>query len=80
MSNFYRQCYNQFNFVQPISPLTYNSNPVAATKQISTSNEQNSREEKQEDLRGKGNKQVSAQAHRLVATWKGNIQVIESHK
>ena len=56
MSNFYHQCYNQFNFVQPISPLTYNSNPVAASTHISTSNEQNSREEKQEDLRGKGNK------------------------
>ena len=66
--------------MQPISPSKYNSNPAAASTPISTSNEQNLREEKQEDPRGKKDKWVSAQTHRLVAMWKENIQRIESGK
>ena len=66
--------------MQPISPSTYNSNPGAASTPISTSNEQNLREEKQEDHRGKRDKWVSAQTHQLVAMWKENIQGIESGK
>ena len=58
----------------------YNSNPAAASTPISTSNEQNLREEKQEDHRGKRDKWVSAQTHQLVAMWKENIQGIESGK
>ena len=80
MSNFYHQYYNPFNFVQPISPSTYNSNLAAASTPISTSNEQNLREEKQEDHRDKRDKWVSVQAHRLVAIWKEIIQGIESGK
>ena len=53
MSNFYHQYYNPFNFMQPISPPTYNYNPVAASTPISISNKQNLREEKQGDPRGK---------------------------
>ena len=56
MSNFYHQYYYPFIFMQPVSPTTYNSNPVAASTPISTSNEQNLREEKQEDPRGKRDK------------------------
>ena len=66
--------------MQPVSPSTYNSNPVAASTPIATSNEQNFREEKEEDSRGKIDKWVSAQTHRLVAKWKENIQGIESGK
>ena len=39
--------------MQPVSPSTYNSNPVAGSTPISTSNEQNFREEKEEESRGK---------------------------
>ena len=56
MSNFYHQFYNPFDFMQPLSPSTYNSNPAAASTPISISNEQNLREEKQEDPRGKRDK------------------------
>ena len=66
--------------MQPISHSTYNSNPVAASTPISTSNEQNLRQEKQEDPRGKRDKCVSAQTHRLGVMRKGNIQGIESGK
>ena len=51
--------------MQPISRTAYKSNPVAASTLISTSNEQNLREEKQEP-RGKKEKWVSVQTHRLV--------------
>ena len=30
ISNFYHQYYNPFNFMQPVSPPAYISNPVAA--------------------------------------------------
>ena len=39
MNNFYHQYYNPFNFMQPISPSMYNSNPAAASTPILTSNE-----------------------------------------
>ena len=78
--NFYHQYYNSFNFMQPISPSTYNSNPVAASTPISTSNEQNLRQEKQEHPRDKRDKRVAAQTHQLWAMWKENIQGIESGK
>ena len=55
---------------------TFNSNPAAASTPISTSKEQNLKEEKQEDPRGKRDKWVSAQTHRLVAMWKEKIQGI----
>ena len=66
--------------MQPISPSTYNSNPVAASTPISTSNEQNLRQEKQEHPRDKRDKRVAAQTHQLWAMWKENIQGIESGK
>ena len=67
MSNFYHQYYNPFNFMQPISSSTYNSNPVSASRPISTSNEQKVREEKQEYPKDKRDKWVSAQIHQLQA-------------
>ena len=80
MINFYHQYYNPFNFMQPISPSTYNSNPVAASTPILTSNEQNLRQEKQEHPRDIRDKWVGAQTQRLWAMWKENIQGIESGK
>ena len=80
MSNFYHHYYNPINFMQPISHSTYNSNPAAVSTPIPTSNEQNLREEKQEDPRGKRDKWISAQTHWLVAMVKEKIQGIESGK